>query len=147
MDLYLLTTAADKTCAAVTSATDLTVLGDIEDLVLGDIINVSTTYLTAASTYPAFAGGAGYTQSIILGVPTADGAKDYATSTAVSTDAHGWTSRLDLTNTELAAAVDAEVLAGRAGLWATLQVRVAHTTGTKQTYALHRVLVRARVAA
>lgn len=161
VDLCIYTAAADKSLAAVTSTTNLTVVTNLEQLVLGDRPLINVTF-TNGSTVPAWAGGAGYTLRLGLGLLDVNGLAaqtDAATTTAIT---GGWSTVLDLTTQQIIDAMALQV--GSAvdwtrfpftsrmpgprpnGGWFTMQISVKQdSTGYGTTYAELRVYLRNRV--
>ena len=162
MDLIIYTGATDKGSAAVISATDLTPVESLEDLVLGDNTPLNITFTEDSSgTVPSWAGNASYTLSVGLGTLDANGGADYSGTTTFTPITAGWTGSLPLTTQQLIDALALQV--GSAVDWTrfpttlrtpyprpyggyfALQVRVIAPAGTAITYAMLRVFLRSRV--
>lgn len=158
MTLYIDTTAVDKMLAAVTSATDLTALSQVEQLTLGDSEPFTISFLSAASTYPAWVTDAAYTVSLGLGFVTAGGTEMWASGSASTIVGNTRTGRLNL-NTSLLQGAEFTALfqnylgwpygpnsrQRRRGLSNTLQIANADASGNRETFALLPVWVCAPV--
>lgn len=158
MILFIDTNATDKMLAAVTSATDLTAISQLEQLVLGDSEPFTISFLSAASTYPAWATDATYTVSLGLGFVTAGGTELWASGTASTIVGNTRTGRLNL-NTSLLQGAEFTALfynytsapygynsrQRKRGLMNTLQIANADSTGRRETLALLPVWVCAPV--
>lgn len=158
MILYIDTTAVDKMLAAVTSATDFTALPQIEQLVLGDSEPFTISFLSAPSTYPAWATDPTYTISLGLGFVTAGGTEMWASGSANTVAGNTRTGRLNL-NTALLQGAEFTALfynytsspygwnsrQRRRGLTNTLQISNADASGNRETLALLPVWVCASV--
>jgi hypothetical protein len=106
MDLTLVLNLSepDPALRRVTSVSDLTAL-DLPPLVQGDTINGTLYLVTGANTYHAASGSADYNLVLEFG---RKGEAAVAVSTDVATATNGWTFKLALTSTELAAALAAK---------------------------------------
>lgn len=160
MDLYILTTAADKSQAAVTSTTDDTPVSNLEQLVLGDSPEIAVRF-TNGTAAPAWAGDSDYAFAIGLGIPDVNGQANATAATDFSAISGGWQGHLTLSTQRL---IDQMALAvGSAvdwtrypmqtqmprprpyGGWFIMQIRVQDPDGNITTYAELRVFVRNRV--
>jgi hypothetical protein len=158
--LYILTTATDKTRAAVTSMTDSTPVTSLEQMVLGDTATL-TIYFTTGTAAPAWAGASGYTLNVGLGTLDAGGAAAYTSSTSFTGITNGWTGNLSLNTARL---VDALALQVGSAIdwtrfptqarvpfprpqygWFNLQISVTDPSGYTTTYAELRVPLLNRV--
>lgn len=161
MDLVIYTAAPDKSQAAVTSTTNLTVVNNLEQLVLGDRPAINVTF-TNGTTAPAFAGSASYTLRLGLGVLDVNGQAAQTDTTTTTTITGGWSATLNLTTQLIIDAMALQVgsavdwtrypMASRIpgprpnGGWFVLQIAVSeNATGYLTTYAELRVYIRNRV--
>ena len=158
--LYILTTATDKTRAAVTSMTDTTVVSSLEQFVLGDTVDM-TVYFTNGTSAPSWAGGAGYTLSVGLGTLDTGGAAAYTSAANFTATTNGWTGRLSINTSRLIDALSLQVgsaidwtrfpTQARVPFprpqygWFNLQISVTDPNGYRTTYAELRVPVLNRV--
>lgn len=140
MDLLILTTATDRSLAAITSATDVTALEGPDafpQLVLGTNEPLTVKHLSAASTYEAWSADAAYTVTASLGVITAQGLLAYTTATLSTVISNGKSGTLNLTTSELVSAASCGMHAWppRQSLVLTLQITVTDGSGNKRVYA------------
>lgn len=157
--LYILTTATDKTRAAVTSMTDTTPV-TLEQLVLGDTAAL-TIYFTDGTSAPAWAGNASYSLSVGLGTLDTGGAAAYTSAANFTTTTNGWTGFLSLNTQRLIDALSLQVgsaidwtrfpTQARVPFprpqygWFNLQISVTDANGYRTTYAELRIPVMNRV--
>ena len=148
MNLFIYTGAATLSTAIVTSATDLTPLARLPDVVFGDSEPVTVKFLSAAGVYESFSGSGSYTLSISIGDTGTTGAGAYYQTSTFTTITNGWEGRLTLASADLATAtaayLDARPTASAAPF--TLQIRLTDTSGYTETYAKQRILLGAPVS-
>lgn len=152
MDLLILTSALDRSAAAITSAADVTPLDgpdDFPQLVIGTTEPITVKHLSAASAYEEWSDDPDYTVSVALGTLTATGLDVYASAALSDVITDGKSGSLALTTSALANA-----LAARLG-WAcrprafilTLQVAVTDPEGNRRVYAQLPVALKGTVSA
>jgi hypothetical protein len=158
--LYILTTATDKTRAAVTSMTDTTPVTSLEQFVLGDTVAM-TIYFTNGTSAPSWAGNASYSLSVGLGTLDAGGAASYTSAGNFTPTTNGWTGYLSINTPRLqdalalqvGSAIDWTRFPTQARVpfprpqygWFNLQIRITDPNGYPATYAELRVPVLNRV--
>lgn len=160
MNLFIDVTATDLSNSAVNSASDLTPVANLQDIVLGDNLPLTIVF-TDGNGGPSWAGNAAYTLSVGLGTLDANGGADYTGTTSFTTLGMGWTGFLPLTTQNLIDALALQV--GSAVDWTrfpttlrtpyprpyggyfVLQIRVIDPNGMPLTYAELRVLLRSRI--
>lgn len=143
MNLFVYTGAATLNAAIVTSATDLTPLTRLPDLIFGDAEPVAVKFLSASGTYESFSGSGTHTLSISIGEASEMGAAAYFQTSSFSTITNGWSGRLSLTTSALRSAVTS-YLADRPSATAQplfLQIRVTDSSGNTETHAKQKILV------
>ena len=77
MNLFIYTGATRLNAAVVESATDLTPVARLPDLIVGDSEPVTVKFLSASGAYESWSGGGTYTLSISIGTLGADGIGAY----------------------------------------------------------------------
>jgi hypothetical protein len=148
MNLFIYTGASRLNAAVVESATDLTPVSRLPDLIVGDSEPVTVKFLSASGTYESWSGGGTYTLSISIGALGADGVGAYFQTSSFTAVTNGWTGRLDLAASALRSAVGG-YLADRPGVTGaplTLQVRVTDASGNTETYARQSVVISGAVS-
>ena len=138
-----ITGAATLNAAIVTSATDLTPLTRLPDLIFGDAEPVTIKFLSASGTYESFSGSGTHTLSISIGEASEMGAAAYFQTSSFSTITNGWSGRLSLTTSALRSAVTG-YLADRPSATAQplfLQIRVTDSDGNTETYSKQKILI------
>ena len=148
MNLFIYTGASRLNAAVVESATDLTPVSRLPDLIVGDSEPVTVKFLSASGAYESWSGGGTYTLSISIGALGADGVGAYFQTSGFTTVTNGWTGRLDLAASALRSAVGG-YLADRPGVTGaplTLQVRVTDASGNTETYARQSVVISGAVS-
>ncbi len=111
MDLLILTTALDKSAAAMTSITNATALippGELPQLVIGTTEPITLKFLTAVSTYETWTADATYTMKVDIGALTANGLKVYASATIANLISNGKSGSIALTTAALVTAISAD---------------------------------------
>ena len=148
MNLFIYTGASRLNAAVVESATDLTPVSRLPDLIVGDSEPVTVKFLSASGAYESWSGGGTYTLSISIGALGADGVGAYFQTSSFTAVTNGWTGRLDLAASALRSAVGG-YLADRPGVTGaplTLQVRVTDASGNTETYARQSVVISGAVS-
>lgn len=151
MDLLILTSALDRSVAAITSATDTAVLSgpdDFPQLVLGTTEPMTVKHLSAASTYETWSYDPTYTVKVALGNLTATGLDSFAEATLSTVITNqGKSGNLSLTTARLASAMSCAFNTTRPGarVVMTLQVTVTDPSGNNRVFAQLPVSVRGTV--
>jgi hypothetical protein len=148
MNLFVYTGAATLNAAIVTSATDLTPLTRLPDVVFGDSEPITVKFLSAAGAYESFSGAGTHTLSVSIGDASALGAGAYLQTSTFTAITNGWSGRLVLTSDALRSAVASylETRAGATGAPLTLQIRVTDADGNTETDAKQKILVGSAVS-
>lgn len=148
MDLLILTTAKDRSAAAITSASDTTALEGPEgfpQLVLGSNEPLTLKFLSAASTYESWSADATYTMTASLGYLSATGLDVLTESTISTLITNGKSGTLSLTTTDIVNAMDLAITGRRDSVLMTLQITVTDASANRRVYAQLPVQVNARV--
>lgn len=161
MNLVIDTTALDKSNSVVTAIGSTTPVTGLQELTVGDNEPVQILFTAGAAGTPAFAGAAGYTCTVGLGMLDVDGLANYCSAVLGTPVASGWSGILGLTTQQLYDSL--KFLVGSAvdwsrfptgtrtpyprppGGWMALQVTITDLSGNIVTYADLRIFVRVRV--
>lgn len=147
MILYLDTTAADKTAAAITSTTDFTALATLQTLTLGDSEALTLHFMASSGVYATWATDATYSISVGLGNVSTDATRLYSATTSFSIVGSTRTGRLALDTFQLRGAIY-DAITGyshRTGGFLWLHIRYTDPNGYYVTVAMLRIWVEARV--
>jgi hypothetical protein len=141
MDLFILTTALDRSAAAITSAAVVTPLvgpDDFPQLVLGTQEPFTVRHLSAAGAFETWSADPLYTVTVTLGRLSANGMDALATADLSSVVTNGKAGSLSLTTQALSDAIRA--LRFPRGTFV-LQVTVTDDSGNKRVFAQIQVTV------
>jgi len=139
MNLFIYTRATDLERAAVTSATDLTPVTDLDDLVFGDTEPLAIRLTEdAAGTVPAWCGTAGHSIDVSLGELSSTGSGDYANTASFTFADNVYSGSLNVGTDAMR-----NWLGGRLAARGTLLLQVRHTgpADAKETLAMLPVQV------
>lgn len=146
MNLTINVDSIDKTEAAVESASDRTVLDDVEMLTLGNIEPLTLAFCDEDGATPSWVTEASTTLAVGLGNPDVDGAQLYASTTSFTISGSTRIGSLSLNTTALRTALY-NALACKRGSVArfTLEIRKTSSAGQIETLALLPVNLASKV--
>jgi hypothetical protein len=139
VNLFINTSAADLSTAAVVSASNFTALdtlNDLPQLVVGRTEPMVLKFLSAPSTYEAWSGAADHTCTVALGHMSVDGSGAFAEATLSTLVDNGFSGDLELTSTRLKSAVYEAMTSTAPRLVPfTLEVTITDNAGRLRTFA------------
>src|SRR5690606_28151940 len=145
MHLFILTTASDTALAAVTSATDSTLLDEMPQVVLGDKVPLEVDF-TDGSAAPAWASDGTYTLEAAIGWPDSSERYNLAETSSFTLDGSTREGGLDLSGAQLRNEIRTRFQCRRGNtVPMALQLRVTTPDSEVITYALIPLILRLSV--
>src|SRR4051812_28118357 len=105
MNLFINTGATALADAIVNSASDLTSVSRLPDVVYGDSEPLTVKFLSAASTYQSWTVAAGYVVSVSIGELGPDGGGAYVQTSSFADVTNGFSGRLAIVGDAIAGAI------------------------------------------